>query len=164
MRHLQEALANNSDTIVRFGVRRGESNSLISVVVVRTPLNTGPGSTNPLSTSTSSFSGNVPNVHANKAGPGLSMSMSGLEAAGEGGLNAGPTAPGPTMGGSYSGTSFATPGGTYSGYNGCAMSLPSCPPVFLCSLPTPNRPHHVSLTPCFSLCLFVDERYLLVST
>uniref|UniRef100_A0A7S4P6M6 PDZ domain-containing protein n=1 Tax=Guillardia theta TaxID=55529 RepID=A0A7S4P6M6_GUITH len=37
--YLTEALSSSDDTIVRFGIRRGENSSLVSVVVVRTPLN-----------------------------------------------------------------------------------------------------------------------------
>jgi hypothetical protein len=120
----QEALSNNNDTIVRFGVRRGDATSLISVVVVRTPLTTGTAAA--LSTSTSSFSASIPG----KPASGLSMSMSGLEsvsdAANAANANAANAGAGPTMGGSYSGTSFATPGGTYSGYNGSGTCLFVC--------------------------------------
>jgi hypothetical protein len=37
--YLNEMLSNDTDPIVRFGVRRGDAANLISVVVVRTPLN-----------------------------------------------------------------------------------------------------------------------------
>ena len=37
--YLNEMLSSNSDPIVRFGVRRGDVQNIISVVVIRTPLN-----------------------------------------------------------------------------------------------------------------------------
>ena len=98
-----EALSNNDDAIVRFGIRRDENLALISVVIVRTPLSV-PTPTPSSSTSTASapssrtFSTSTPSNERSTfgLGGGLSAGAGTYSAAGSGGggVGGGLAAPG----------------------------------------------------------------------
>ena len=96
--YLTDALANNNDTIVRFGVRRGDAANLISVVVVRTPLSlsSGGGDSGSMRNSVQS------NGSAKQQQQQQQQQQQGWQA---------PSAVSGGVGGSYSGTTMATPGG-----------------------------------------------------
>ncbi len=126
-----EALSNNDDAIVRFGIRRDENVALISVVIVRTPLSVPTPSISTAFTTPSSSTSNA-SAPANRTFPtsapsnerstfglggGLGAGAGTYSAAGSGGgVGGGPSSAGTYSAAGYTTNTSGTGGRSASGY------------------------------------------------
>ena len=116
-----EALSNNQDAIVRFGIKREGKAALISVVIVRTPLSVASSAASSAISSSavsarSTVMGHAPSTPTSGLGGGLGAGAGTYSAAGHGALAAG--APGLTA--THSAGGYESSGYSSCGSNGAA--------------------------------------------